>query len=481
MMPWRRIVAVCLLCIAGCTLGPEYAKPKVQVPDAFRYETASARDEAGLDWWRRFGDPNLDKLMEEALIGNKTARVAAANVAQAQAVLMQVRSPLFPQAQYSAVGANERSSESGSNIAGLMENPQTSWQVLGGASWALDLWGRVGRLSEAAQAELLATEAARRGVLLSLCASVANAYITLLGLDEQLAIAKRTLAAYGESVTLFETQFRHGQVSKITVEQARSQYETAAAAIPDIELQQAQAEHALSLLLGRNPGPIARGRALNDIVPPETPAGLPSEVLARRPDIRQAEQTLIAANARIGAARALYFPSITLTGNLGYASRELGDLFKGPSRVWSYGGTLTGPIFTAGAIAGQVRQAEAAREAALLGYEAAVQTAFADVENALASRRKITDKLKAQERLVEASREYVRLARIQYHAGYAPYSTVLQAEQQCFPAELQHAQSRAALLASLVNLYLALGGGWDTDAAAASDQPPPEDEGSFRN
>ena len=250
----------------------------------------------------------------------------------------------------------------------------------------------------------------------------------------------------------------------MTVEQARTQYETAAATIPQIELQIVQTEHALCLLLGRNPGPVPRGKTMDEISLPAVPAGLPSDLLANRPDIRQAEQNLISLNARIGAARALYFPSISLTGNYGYASSDLSDLFEGPGRLWSYSGSLTGPLFAGGAIYGQVRQAEAARQAALYNYEQSVQNAFADVENALAAHRKTSEQILAQERLVRACREYARLAQLQYDGGYAPYSTVLQAQQQQFPAELNYAQSRASLLSSLINIYKSMGGGWVTEA-----------------
>jgi len=253
-------------------------------------------------------------------------------------------------------------------------------------------------------------------------------------------------------------------VSRMTVEQARVQYETAAAAVPGIESAIAQTENALSILLGRNPGPIPRGLAITALTLPPVPSGIPSEVLERRPDVRQAEQTLVAANARIGAAKALYFPTISLTGSYGTSSAELGDLFKGPSRVWSYAGSIVGPIFTGGATRAGVRQAEAARKATELGYLAAIQGAFADVDDALVSRQKLAEQLDAQGRLVAAAREYARLARLQFDGGVAPYMTVLQAQQALFPAELNEAQTRASLFASTVNIYKAMGGGWVAEA-----------------
>jgi outer membrane protein, multidrug efflux system len=452
-----------ILLIHGCMAGPDYVKPEVSLPDGFRYQEKEALETVNAPWWKQFNDPVIDDLIAEALYNNKNMRMAAARVEQAAAVLMQVRSPLFPQLGYGGAGANQRISESSAGAV-LPENPYDSYQAASSASWEIDLRGRIRRLSEAARADLLATEEARRGVVLSLVASTASTYLQLLGIDEQLAISQQSLAAYHESVQLFEKQYASGQVSQMTVEQARTQYETAAATIPQIELQITQTENALSILLGRNPGPIRRGKSLDDITLPEIPAGLPSDVLAGRPDIRQAEQTLISLNAQIGAAKALYFPAISLTGDFGYASGDLSDLFEGRSRLWSYSGSLTGPIFTGGAIYGQVKQAEAARKAALHSYELAIQNAFSDVENALIARRKIAEKTTAEARLVKAGKEYARLARLQYDGGYAPYFTVLQAQQQLFPAELTYALSRASLLNSLVDIYKAMGGGWITEA-----------------
>lgn len=467
----RTIVIVLMLLLAGCMVGPDYTRPRVDVPSAFLYEEKETRDTANTEWWKQFQDPVLDALIAEALANNKNVRMAAANVEQAAALFTQIRSPLFPQIGYSGSGARERASELGSiPVSPNVPNPQTSYQALASVSWEIDLWGRIRRLSEAAQANLFATGEARRGVILSLVSSVASDYIQLIGLDEQLSISKRTLAVYAESVRLFELQFKYGQVSQMNVEQARTQYETAAAAIPQIETQIAQTENALSVLLGRNPGHIPRGRKINELVPPAVPAGLPSDVLINRPDIRQAEQQLIAANAQIGAARALYFPTISLTGAFGFASSDLSNLFKGPAHIWSYAGSFTGPIFTGGAISSQVKQAEAGQKAALFNYEFSVESAFSDVENALVTRRKLVEQLQAQERLVRASSEYVRLSQLQYNGGYAPYSTVLQAEQQLFPAELNYAQSHASLFISLVNIYKAMGGGWQAASKLAEER-----------
>ncbi|MDL1950325.1 efflux transporter outer membrane subunit [Acidobacteria bacterium ACD] len=272
---------------------------------------------------------------------------------------------------------------------------------------------------------------------------------------------------------MFELQFKYGLVSQLTVEQARTQYETAAAAIPQLESQVVATENALALLLGRNPGAIARGLSIRELSLPAVPAGLPSSILESRPDVKQAEQGLVAANARIGAAKALYFPTISLTGVLGTSSAELSNLFKGPASVWNYAGSITGPLFNAGAIRAGVRISEAGRKAALLAYQDAVASAFADVENALVSRTKLVEETAARERLVRAAREYERLATLQYKGGYAPYSTVLQAQEKLFPSELDLAKARTQLLASLVTLYKVMGGGWVEEADRLTRAAPP--------
>ncbi|HSQ81932.1 MAG TPA: efflux transporter outer membrane subunit [Casimicrobiaceae bacterium] len=480
----RHLVALAALLAAGCVVGPDYRRPDVDAPAAFGNAPADAIGTADAEWWKQVGDPVLDDLVAEALVGNRNVRIAAANVEQAAAVLTQTWSGLFPQLGYGGSAERARASESGASpeLARALPNPQTAYQAALSATWELDLWGRIRRLSEAARANLLATDEARRGVILSLVAAVAADYVQLRGLDEQLGVARSTLANYAESVRLFDLQFRYGQVSQMNVAQARSQYETAAAQIPQIEAQIVQLENALSVLLGRNPGPIRRGKTIYELALPDVPADVPSSLLERRPDLMQSEQNLIAANAQIGAARALYFPTISLTGAFGSASADLSNLFKGPARVWSYAGQFTGPIFTFGAISGQVRQAEAAQQAALESYELAIQNAFADVDNALVAQQKLKEQLAAQQRLVSSLKDYSRLARLQYDGGYAPYSTVLQAEQTLFPAEISLAAIRTSLYVSGINIYKAMGGGWVTQAermtptaiqAPGADRRPP--------
>jgi outer membrane protein, multidrug efflux system len=476
----RKLVVTCVgaAMLAGCMMGPDYTRPKVDAPAAFRFESKTAADTANTDWWKQFNDPVLDGLIADALANNLNVKIAAANILQAAGMLTQTRSNLFPQIGYSGTG--ERVKVPNTGLVAIIPNypnPQSTYQALLSVSWEVDLWGRVRRLSEAALANVLATDDARDGVILSLVASIANDYIQLLGLDAQLAVAKATLGTYAESVKLFELQFKYGQVSQMNVAQAQSQYENAAAQIPQIESQIAQTENALSVLLGRNPGPIARGKTLDDLVLPLVPAGVPSGLLGRRPDLMQSEQELIAANAQIGAAKALYFPTISLTGAFGSASTDLSNLFKGPARVWNYAGQLTGPIFTFGLVSSQVTQAEAAQQAALLNYQLSIQNAFADVDNALIANQKLSQQLSAQGKLVDALRTYSRLATLQYNGGYTAYSTVLQAEQSLFPAELTLASVRAQVFASSVNIYKAMGGGWvdiarKTTAGGPSTVPP---------
>jgi len=459
--------------LAGCMIGPDYHRPAVDIPHSYRYADGEGEKTANSVWWKQFRDPVLDELIGEALAQNKDIKIAAANIEQAAGVLSQVRAPLFPQVSYGGGGARNRLSEKSAlqGVSGVA-NPRDTFQLFAGATWEIDLWGRIRRLSEAARASMLASVEARRGVILTLVSSVASSYFQLRGLDEQLAISRSNLAAYAESVKLFELQYKHGQVSRMNVEQARTQYETAAATIPQLESQIVELENALSLLLGRNPGPIVRGKSIDDLAMPRVPAGIPSQILENRPDIRQAEQNLIAANAQIGAARAQYFPTISLTGDYGWESSKLSGLFKGAAHTWSFAGSFAGPIFTAGAISGQVRQAEAGREAGLLAYQSSIQSAFADVENALSARRKLIEQLASQERLVKASREYEHLAWLQYNGGYTPYSTVLQAQQQLFPAELNRTQTRVSVFISLVNIYKAMGGGWINEADKLTDLQP---------
>jgi multidrug efflux system outer membrane protein len=374
---------------------------------------------------------------------------------------MQTESALFPQIGYAASGARTLASQ---NIANPLPpgaiNPFPGYFLAATLEWQIDFWGRVQRLTESSRAQLYAAIESRRQVLLNLIASVATSYIVLRALDEQLVISKNTLAAYEEELDFFSKQFKYGQTSEMSVAQAQTQVELAASAIPGIEAQIAEQESSLAVLLGSIPKPIPRGKSISQLKAPNVPAELPSEILEARPDVRAAEEILISKNALIGAAKALYFPSISLTAYYGVASDALKNLFQGASKTWNYTGEAIGPILTWGGLEGGVIASEGDAMAALANYQLAIQQAFSEVESALATHEYFREQLKAQIRLVEAASNYVRLSQLQYKGGYSPYFVVLQAQQQLFPSELSLAKIRAQQLIALVNIYQSMGGGW---------------------
>ena len=343
-------------------------------------------------------------------------------------------------------------------------NPYSDLQPYVSASWEIDLWGQLRRATEAARADLLGTEECRRGVVLTVVTAVAVAYTDLCDLDEQLAIARRTVSSRENSLSLFRLRFERGLISELELQQAESEYQAAVATVPLFEQLIAEQEDALDVLLGRNPGTIPRGRSLDELVVPDIPAGMPSQLLERRPDIRQAEQNLIASNARIGVAKAAYFPTITLTGIYGLESTELSTLFTGPAKTWTYAGSLAGPIFTAGATAGAVETARAQQQENLFRYRQVIQQAFREVEDGLIGQRKTREQLAAQFRQVEALRDYALLARLRYDNGYTSYLEVLDAERSLFAGELSYAQTKGNLFRALVSLYKSMGGGWVVEA-----------------
>ena len=462
---------------SGCMIGPDYVRPPVDVPPAWRVEYAQAVGLANAPWWEQFGDGTLNLLIETALRENRDLRVAAARVDEFGGRLAVARSALFPQVAASADAARQRASRDQplNPIPSSVSPIYNTYDALASASWEIDLWGKLRRSTEAARADLLAAAESKRGVVLSLVSAVASGYISLRDLDRQLEIARETTKTRADSLQVFELRFKGGVVSELELAQNRSEYAQALASIPQIESQIAQTENAISVLLGRNPGPIPRGVAIDQLAAPTVPAGLPSELLERRPDLRQAEAQLVAANARIGVAKAAYFPSISLTGALGSASTQLSNLFSGPAGVWSYGASLVAPIFTAGAIAGQVQQAEAQQQQALFSYQKAIQNAFSDVDNALIDHAKSRERLSALAQQVDALATYARLARLRYENGYTSYIEVLDSERTLFSAQLQYADQQALVLNALVSLYKAMGGGWvevAEDKASASGATP---------
>jgi len=465
------VLSVAVACaLAGCMMGPDYKRPDVDTPQAYRVEVKSAADLINSAWWEQFEDPVLNELIKTALAENKDVRIAASRVEEFLGRYGVTRSQLFPQvATQFGAGSQRISTVTQPALASTQSNTFDSYSLDLGMSWEIDLWGKLRRATEAARAELLATEQARQTVILSLTSGVATSYVTLIDLDRQLAIAKSTADSRGEFFRIIKLRFEGGVVSEVELNQARSDYEFALSTVPVIEKQIAQQENALSVLLGRNPGPIARDRTLDKLVLPQVPADLPSSLLERRPDIRQSEQLMVAANARIGVAKAQFFPTISLTAILGTASSALGNLFKGASQTWSYGGTVTQPIFTGGNLISQLRVAESQQKTALLQYQRSIQTAFQEVNDSLIDQTKTREQLAAQARQVDSLRNYARLARLRYDNGFTSYLEVTDAETKLFNAELQYAQSQGQLFFALINVYKSMGGGWVIEADRMTD------------
>jgi multidrug efflux system outer membrane protein len=446
-------------------MGPAYKRPPVDAPAAFRFDARDARDTANTAWWQQFEDPELDRLIGIALAENKDVQVAAARIDEFLGQFRTTRSFLFPQvgaglsAQRQRVSPGQLGSPPGFN--GRVADASTLDLSV---SWEIDVFGRRRSETAAARALLLASEEGRRATILTLVSTVASSYVALRQLDRQLEISRETARTRLGSFEVFRDRFEGGTVSELEVAQARSDYEAALVAIPPLESQIAQTEDSLAVLIGRNPGPIKRGAALADLKLPLVPAGLPSQLIERRPDLRAAEQQLIAANAQISVARAQYFPVISLTGLFGAASGAFSGLFKGANRAWNYGVNSTMPIFTAGGIAGTVQSSEAAQREALLRYQQAIQVAFREVSDSLIAHAKAREQLVYQESQVATLRNYLELARLRYENGYTSFIEVLDAERNLFNAEVAQTQTMSNVYVSLVNLYKAMGGGWVSEA-----------------
>lgn len=451
--------------LAGCAIGPDYKRPTIDTPAAWRVEEKEAQDKANTAWWHQFEDDVLNGLIDEALKQNNDLRIATSRVDEYVGRFWVGRSGLFPQIGAYGYATQDRASERGATpIPSTMKNPVENYQAGFSGSWEIDIWGKLRRATEASKADLLSTEEARQAVILSLVSAVANGYILLRDYDKQLEIATRTAKTREESYKLFKLRYEGGVISELELNQVKSEYEQALATIPQIEKQITFQENALSLLLGRNPGPIDRGKSIDELTLPAVPAGLPSDLLEKRPDVRQAEQALVAANARIGVAKAQFFPTISLTGLFGWASVELSNLFTGPAQVWSWGGAAVAPIFTGGSLMGQFWASEAIQQQTLFNYQSTVQTAFREVDDSLADQKRTREQLEAQKRQVDALKEYARIARLRYDNGYTSFIEVLDAERSLFSAELTYAQTQGILFSALVNLYKAMGGGWVVEA-----------------
>jgi outer membrane protein, multidrug efflux system len=461
----KAILLLILILSAGCAVGPDYKRPAVDVPRSFRFEEREAKNLANTAWWQQFDDPVLDELIQIALRENKDVMIAVARIEQFVGQYMTTRSSLFPQVSIGAAGGMQRVTENGfSPLPSTLKNPNDVWQIFLNGNWEIDIWGKIRRATEAARAGVLSSEEARRAVILSLVAAVAGACIDLREADRQLEISRKTAETYRESLRIFELRYKEGFSSAIEVNMIRAEYEQARSRISFFEKTIPQLENAFSVLLGRNPGPIPRGKTLDALALPDVPSGLPSDLLEQRPDIRRAEQDLIAANAQIGVAKSLYYPSISLTGIFGFSSTDLAKLFKSSSQVWSYAAPVAAPIFTAGAIRGQVRFAEAQQRELVVRYQQAIQTAFREVDDSLVDQKYTKEQLSALGSRVDALREYARLAQRRFDNGYTSYLEVLDANRSLFDAELNYAQTKATLFRSFVNLYKAMGGGWVAEA-----------------
>ncbi|MGO9542219.1 MAG: efflux transporter outer membrane subunit [Terriglobales bacterium] len=460
--PWLTSAIFASLIMSGCMVGPNYHRPVVQTPTTYRdlqqnpQTQAQAASFADLPWWQVFQDPQLQELIRIALKENYDLQLATERITAARAQVTITRSYLFPQVQGNANfgGGKDPSTQSKYNILGLTAD----------AAFQLDLFGRLRRATEASRAELLATQDARDTVVLTLVSDVASDYFQLLDLDLQLRITHDTVNTQQESVKLTQLRLDHGVATKLDVLQAQQVLDTANAAIPDLERLIGQEEDAISILLGHYPEGVRRGLTLAEQpLPPEVPPGMPSSLLERRPDIRQVEQQLIAANAEIGVAKAAFFPQISLTGAGGGAfgrSSLFSGLMSSQTGIWFYGAQVTQPIFTGGALSGNLKLAESEHRQELIAYRQAIQLAFRDVSDALIGYQKLHQVRVAQEITVKDLQDTVDTSLVRYRGGITTYLEVLDGQRSLFNAELALAQARGSEYQSLVQLYKALGGGW---------------------
>ncbi len=452
--------------VVGCAVGPNYARPELPTPATFRADPPALADVASLadqKWFELFKDERLQEMIRTALVRNFDLRDAVARVELARANLGITRADQFPTIEASAGITAQRSAASGSSPRPPGSSQSRTFGTVAGdlLSFEIDLWGRLRRATEAARADLLASDNFRKAVITTLVSDVATAYFNVLELDMELAIARRTLQLREESLTIIRNRERGGLGTLLEIRQGEQLVHAAAQVIPDVEQLIEQTENQLSLLLGGSPAAMARGLSLIDQEqPPAVPAGLPSALLDRRPDILVAEQNLVAANANIGVAKAAYFPAISLTGFLGLQSDALSNLFSGPARIWQFAPQVTQPIFNAGRLRSNVRLATAQREIALIEYQRVIQTAFREVSDSLIQYQKVREVRAQQELLVATLQERSRLSYVRYQRGIDTLLNALDADRDLFDAELRLAQTRRNELLAVVQLYRALGGGW---------------------
>ena len=447
--------------LAGCAVGPSYKRPDVIVDKEFKSQVgpSEAASIADLPWWQVFNDKALQGLITQAMEHNYDLQAAVARIDQARALVGVTKADLYPQVGYQAFGERERASfppaKSDGNIT------YGAYGALLNASWELDLWGRVRHATDAASANLYAQEDIRRGIMLSLVSTVAAGYFNLIELDRELAIAQESSDTYRQTLDLFTLRFQSGKDSKLGVARAQANYDSSTAQMAALNRAIVQQENALSVLLGANPRTIERGIKLTEQVLPETPPGLTTDLLQRRPDILQAEEVMIGANAEIGVAMANYFPRIGLSALFGGQAGDINDIFKANFGIWSLGAGLTGPIFQGGRLKGQVHAQQAFWDETMAHYRNTVVVAFQETSDALIARQTLVGQRAALESQIASLREAVSLSMDRYNNGRASYFEVLEAEQLLFPSEDALAQTQRDQLVAVVSLYKALGGGWN--------------------
>jgi multidrug efflux system outer membrane protein len=451
-----------LAILGGCAVGPNYKRPAVNSPEQFRFTQNQSTNSLGdLPWWQVFKDPALVNLIGIAITNNYDLKQAVARVEEARNQAAAANAAFFPQIGYGGDIGRGRSALYNTPSPSPKSPTLTSAQLTLSAAWEIDLWGRIRRSSEAARAQYLATDEARRGVMITLVSEVASDYFQLLQLDQEREILRSATNAYAGSYRIFNDRLQNGVASKLETDRAAAALANAAAAIPQVEIQIATTEDQLNVLLGRNPGPIVRNSLTNQPqLAPEIPAGLPSELLRRRPDVLQSEQSLVAANANIGVSVANFFPQIGLTTFLGRASPELSSFTGGAGNLWDLGGTLSGPVFQGGQLRANYRAAKAKFDEAKAAYQQSVLTSFQEVSDALVTREKLAEEYVYDGQAVVALAESVDLATQRYLNGKSSYYEVLQAQQELYPTENAQVQTQVGELLAVVQLYKALGGGW---------------------
>ena len=460
-----------LIFIAGCSVGPDYVKPPLEMPDStflmqdYTVEDSLAMALADTTWWVLFEDTVLTYLINTAVQENNDIKIAAARVDEFMGLYGVAKSDFYPKFN---IGASGRVGEI--NVDGEKYRSERYGLDLS-TFWEIDIWGKIRRSNESALANLLATEEVRRGVILTITSQVAIAYFDLLSLDSQLDIAVKTVESRAHSLDLFYERWEKGDISKLEISQLESEYWYAVSQVPFLEKNIVQLENAISVLLGRNPGPIPRGKLLSDLALPEIPESLPSELLERRPDVLQAEQELISANANIGVVKSQYYPSLSLNGLLGFSTNDISNLFDPTSFVWNVGGDILQPLFRAGEISSQVESAEAFQRQTLFNYLKTVQTAFSDAQNALIERVKTEEIYYSDGKRLDALSSYYTLARMKYDEGATSYLEVLDAERSLFNSQLGYVQSRSTMLKSVVGIFSSLAGGWLNETAMQAYQP----------